>query len=516
MVYSTRARDPSTNRLPIEFIAFVNRVRVVNGADFMSESIGFMNSETPPPDDFSMLRKRPVTVDKSERVEEPAQEIKPEPAKTYTPPRRSTMKWRSVRLSLAGFLCVGATVAGTMAGSMYRHLNKSGKIQVLNLFKGITHFEPMREYQIEKQLPPEKQASINLLMLGCDVDYENDRPVILKNSRGRSDSIMVARLDFTNKRVSVLSIPRDTAVHIPDHGINKINAANAIEGPELTQQVIKDTFGIDTDYYVSINFETFKKIVDKIGGVNLTVEKKLDYDDDWGHLHIHLKPGYQHLNGYQAMGYVRIRHSDDDLHRAARQHAFLEAMRSEVASVSTINKVPDLLNTVSDDVHSSLTIAQIISIANWVRSIPKENVIMETMPSFEGYSYVTVNTPKAEQVIKRLFFNNLTAMAINAPAMSQVEALTARGKKHKHDGKPDAGTTPSKMKGTDEPLVPTDDFVPAAADPKPGDDVQKPVGTPDPSNNGNGKQTDGGKSTTGGQGDGKSDPITIPKDKSGN
>ncbi len=320
----------------------------------------------------------------------------------------------------------------------------------------ITHpRNPLGDYNIAKQLPVEKQASINILMLGCDVDYENDRPVILKNSRGRSDSIMIAKLDFIDNSIHVLSIPRDTAVHIPGHSINKINAANALEGPDLTAETIKDTFGIDTDYYVSINFETFRKIVDKIGGVDLTVEKDLDYDDNWGNLHVHLKPGPQHLTGYQAMGYVRIRHSDDDLHRAARQHAFLEAIRDKVKTPTMFEKVPDLMNTVADDVHTQLNMDQLISIANWARTVPKENVFMETMPSFEGYSYVTVNVPKAEETIRRLFFDANTVVTVNAPGMSVVDNITGRGRKNHKKGKGvDAQTLDS---GSDEPLIPVSD-----------------------------------------------------------
>src|SRR5439155_21810551 len=126
---------------------------------------------------------------------------------------------------------------------------------------------------------------------------------------------------------------RDTAVQIPGRRyISKINAAHAFGGPELTAQTINDVFHIPIDAYVVINFDGFKKIVDAVGGIDLNVEKRLKYDDNWGHLHVNLFPGYQHLSGEKAMGYVRIRKLDSDFNRSKRQHAFLEAVRTKLKS----------------------------------------------------------------------------------------------------------------------------------------------------------------------------------------
>ncbi len=385
--------------------------------------------------------------------------------------------WRNVRLSIAAGLCVLSAIAGTFVGNIY-HNSKDGKDMLGKLAIGIMHnpLRPLSEYDIDKQLPQEKLGVVNILLLGCDVDYEPGRPVELKRSRGRSDSIMIARMDIVNKTVRVLSIPRDTAVHIPGHGITKINAANAYAGPELLAETIKETFGIDTDFYVAINFDTFKDIVDKVGGVDVTVEKDLDYDDDWGNLHIHLKKGFQHMNGYQAMGFVRMRHSDDDLHRAARQHAFMEAIRQQVKSPTILGKVPDLINTVFGQVTTNLTPSQLISLALWVKSVPKENTIMDTMPSFEGHSYVTVNVPKAEELISRMFFDNRVPVTINAPGASVVDNLGGRGRRRK--GKDATGANKVQKtadNGSDDPLEPIMD------DPtvSPGEISAPPAGKPD-------------------------------------
>src|SRR5205807_9350050 len=124
----------------------------------------------------------------------------------------------------------------------------------------------------------------------------------------------------------------------------KINAAHNFGGPELTNETIQQAFGVSADAWVVLNFEGFQQIVDAIGGIDVDVSKKLDYDDNWGNLHIHLKPGYQHLNGYQAMGFVRMRHSDSDEMRSKRQHEFMEAMRSKVKAPGTWMSLPEMFN----------------------------------------------------------------------------------------------------------------------------------------------------------------------------
>jgi len=259
-----------------------------------------------------------------------------------------------------------------------------------------------------------------------DHDYDN-RDQIIWTSPGRSDSILLARFDFINKTVNALTIPRDTAVRIPGHdGIHKINAAHNFGGPALTIETIKSVFGVDTDNYVSVNFEGFQEIVNSIGGIDVNVPKKLDYDDNWGHLHIHLKPGYQHLNGYEAMGFVRMRHSDSDEMRSKRQHDFMEAMRTKVKSASTLGSLPNLINKVDKNLNRNLTNDQMLALVNFARTLPKENVILKTLPSFEGPSYVTVDSEKSEKLIQEMFFpNQFVALNIDAPDPNAVRSMNS-------------------------------------------------------------------------------------------
>ena len=166
------------------------------------------------------------------------------------------------------------------------------------------------------------RTQVNVLLLGRDLDRDRHGQVVKTN--GRTDTIILAHYDFADKCVNMLSIPRDTRVAIPHHGHHKINAAHAYGGPNLACRTVEGLLGVHPDDYIVVDFEGFEKAVDLMGGLTLTVDKKLDYDDNWGGLHIHLQPGRQLLNGKQAIGFVRYRkskdgHADTDIERIARQ-----------------------------------------------------------------------------------------------------------------------------------------------------------------------------------------------------
>ncbi len=307
----------------------------------------------------------------------------------------------------------------TLGGMIRRH-------GIEMAWDGFIHRDPLRVWTYEKQFPGRQH--VNVLVLGVDYDYTN-RNQIIRTSFGRSDAILVARVDFFNKRVDALTIPRDTAVRIPGHRyISKINAAHAIGGPDLAVQTISEVFRIPIDAYCVINFDGFKKIVDAIGGIDLNVEKRLKYDDNWGRLHVNLFPGYQHLNGEQAMGYVRVRKSDSDFHRSKRQHAFLEAVRTKLKQPSTFMRLPKVVDSLNDMLKKGfLTEDQLFALANFARGLPKDNINIETLPSHEGPSYVTCNDDEAEEVIKRLFYPYESAyVELDTPDPNYVRASGAR------------------------------------------------------------------------------------------
>lgn len=180
---------------------------------------------------------------------------------------------------------------------------------------------------------------------------------------GRSDTLMVATLDPKKKKAALLSIPRDTRVKIKGYGFDKINAAYAYGGYKLTQDTVENLLGVEMEHYVLINVNSFKKIIDAIGGVDINVEKRMYYEDPWddnGGLYIDLYPGQQHMDGDTAITYVRYRDEEGDIGRIARQQKFMQAVMDKVTSPSIIPRLPSIIGEVIDSVETDLSLKQMI------------------------------------------------------------------------------------------------------------------------------------------------------------
>jgi LCP family protein required for cell wall assembly len=171
-----------------------------------------------------------------------------------------------------------------------------------------------------------------LLLLGSDQRYA-DKVAGLKP---RSDTILLVRINPKTDTISVLSIPRDLKADIPGYGSDKINAAFEDGGPRLTVRTIQRLFkGVTGKPFpinnvLVVNFGSFKKAVDYIGGVYVDVDRRY-FNDNSGLDHyatIDIQPGYQKLTGQDALDYVRFRHTDNDIVRAARQQDFLRQARN--------------------------------------------------------------------------------------------------------------------------------------------------------------------------------------------
>ena len=152
-------------------------------------------------------------------------------------------------------------------------------------------------------------------------------------------------MDPHQAATAVMSIPRDLKVLIPGYGINKINAAYSLGGPNLTAKTIKSLFGDDfkINHIVNVNFSGFREVVDALGCVYADVDRRY-YHSNLGlpvsqhYAEIDIKPGYQQLCGQRALDYVRFRHADSDLVRAARQQDFLRAAKDQLEHASLIDQ----------------------------------------------------------------------------------------------------------------------------------------------------------------------------------
>jgi polyisoprenyl-teichoic acid--peptidoglycan teichoic acid transferase len=294
--------------------------------------------------------------------------------------------WRMILF----LMMLGALSVGTVTGYFYASSKAVRKtVGALWQYRGL---------DVAQAFPG--QSSVTVLLLGSDENRDNKKRIYTK--RTRSDTIMLAHFDFVNRRINVLSIPRDTRVRIPEHGYHKINSAMALGGPELTAQTIHEWLEVPVDHYVVIYYRVFRRVVDLLGGITIYVEKPMHYDDNWGDLHVHLEPGWHRLNGEQALGYVRYR-MDSDLMRIQRQHKFLAAVKEHFRHPSTYLKLPQLLDAVDENLSTSLSYGQLLALAWFAKSVPSQNIQMVTLPCRPGRSYVYADEQEARELVERLF-----------------------------------------------------------------------------------------------------------------
>ena len=245
--------------------------------------------------------------------------------------------------------------------------------------------------------PQELFGKQNALVLveGLDYDYNGKDIEYSKNSR--SDVIWAVNLDFATKHIYQLSIPRDMVATLPNGTQAKINQAQSDGGVREAQTVISKWLGIPGfDRYMVFRVDTTKDLINALGGVNVNVMNSdcitspknctngpLDYEDTWGHLFIHLKPGMQHLNGDQAVGYMRYRHDwCGDPCRIKRQQEVLHALFAKLSSdkVNTLMHANDLIGVLNKDVDTNLSREEEISLAAAFVGMPKDALVTNQVP----------------------------------------------------------------------------------------------------------------------------------------
>jgi LCP family protein required for cell wall assembly len=228
------------------------------------------------------------------------------------------------RLILACFLIVFASAGATSVAGFHEidkvvgYINEGHEIK---LGKG----------KLAETDPGDPQT---LLLLGSD-----RRPK--DNSEGaggaRSDTIMLVRLDPGKKATAVLSLPRDLKVEIPGHGVDKINAAYDLGGPALTLDTVKSVTGLVINHVINVHFTGFWRAVNAVGCVYADIDRRY-FNDSAEYSYINIQPGYQRMCGRSALQYVRFRHEDTDIVRAARQQDFLRQAKQQITASDLIDK----------------------------------------------------------------------------------------------------------------------------------------------------------------------------------
>ncbi|MEB2493014.1 LytR family transcriptional regulator [Peribacillus frigoritolerans] len=244
-----------------------------------------------------------------------------------------------------------------------------------------------------KDLALSDQEPFSMLMLGVD---ERD------GDKGRSDTMIVLTVNPQKKSVKMLSIPRDTRTEIVGHGTqDKINHAFAFGGAKMSMDTVEKFLDIPIDYYMKINMEGFKDIVDAVGGV--TVQNDLDFTSDG----IHFAKGTHTLNGKEALAYSRMRHDDPsgDFGRQSRQRAIIEAVIKEGASLSSLTKYDEVFAALGNNIQTNLTFDDMMDIQKNYRDASKsitQSSINGNGTKIDGIYYYIVSDEEKEKVQSEL------------------------------------------------------------------------------------------------------------------
>lgn len=247
-----------------------------------------------------------------------------------------------------------------------------------------------------------------VLFMGTDVVYTPGRrrtqKADLDTFTGRSDTILVARLDPIRNTMAVLSIPRDTPVQIPGHGTQKINSANAIGGPIFARDVVGEYLGIPIDHYIVLNVHGLVELVDKLGGITVDIPKRMRYMDWTAKLKIDLQPGVHTLTGNQAMGFVRFRHDElGDIGRVQRQEIFLRAVMDRALKPESWAHLPELMEIGRKYIATDLSDPELVSMATFIRAIPKTNQQLVMLPGrFSNSGDWDVDQQDVQLIVARL------------------------------------------------------------------------------------------------------------------
>ncbi len=256
-----------------------------------------------------------------------------------------------------------------------------------------------KDIPLQKPLPSDNSVAgkvWNILLMGSDNDGKFNFPDVL------TQVMMIAHIDTIHNTVTLVSIPRDSWVYVPQvGGMHKIDQAFFLganqhnsfdDGVRLARQTIEQDYGITIDRYAWVGLQGFVNVINTLGGVNINVTHPIvddAYPDDTGtnvqnpydYKRLYLAPGPQHLNGEQALEYVRSRHADliGDIGRTQRQQQVLEAVKQELNLTTVIPNIPQLFSDMSGYLYTDISEQEMIGFAAFGRGFSTNKIQSVTL-----------------------------------------------------------------------------------------------------------------------------------------
>ena len=294
------------------------------------------------------------------------------------------------------FLLLTLLVAGVLAYG-YSYVQSTIQAPLMSFFHPVSRGdnEPAPDYSAITGRP------WNILLLGSDNDNKYSFPALL------TQVMMIVHVDPDNNSVYMISIPRDSWVYMSlNGGMHKIDQAflfgasphNSFDdGVRAARQTIEQDYGITIDRYAWVGLSGFASVIDTLGGVDIDATHPIvddSYPDDtranpndpYAVKRLYLVPGPQHLNGLQALEYVRSRHADlvGDIGRTSRQQEILQALKTKLTAPNIIDHFPQLISDMAGKVYTDMSPQETLAFANFGRTLPSSAIQRVTLGPGSG------------------------------------------------------------------------------------------------------------------------------------
>lgn len=287
------------------------------------------------------------------------------------------------------------------------------------VFKPTVAEEPSPDLEVVEPIEeePEKEEANSILLLLMGVDA-ND---VTKSKGTRTDTMMLTEVDLDTGKIKILSIPRDTRTTVKGKQ-DKINHAHAYGGSEDSVAAVRNLLGLDLEYYVKVDYQIVKDVVNAIGGVTIDVPFTMKYYDPTAKppLNINIPKGDQQtLDGKNAHDFLRWRHnnamtvgySDGDVGRTKAQQYFMKEFVKQTLKPKNLLKLPTLIDTYFKNVETNIPLKVIAKGALSANKIDVETMETETIPGegqyIGGVSYFIHDATETEKLIREMFSDYL-------------------------------------------------------------------------------------------------------------
>lgn len=265
--------------------------------------------------------------------------------------------------------------------------------------------------------------------------------LLVGQSQNLTDTLLICSYDPKTQEAALLSIPRDTFVGRSRNHASAYDKINAVyqTNPDLLVEKVRDLTGLDINYYIKVDTHGLRDLVDSIGGIYFDVPIDMDYDDPGQDLYIHMKKGYQLLDGDKAEQVLRFRHNNNgttypadygeqDLGRMRTQRAFLSEVFKQMVKPESITKIDDYIKIVNNNVETNFSIWDLKDYAPYLLNYKIENLETATLPGvpekINNLWFYSANKKQTQELVKELF---KTELSTEQKANSEIKVKIING-----------------------------------------------------------------------------------------